>query len=163
MKKSKTLGNILTSILVLSILIGILIYMDSNGGGIDKDFEMLKTEKLEIIADIDKYALYMSSTIGMPFRPNLISKDLINKVEYEWSTDYGKFLDSDVGKIEDVGKKITNDGQKVFWNPRMDEVLSIPKVEIKLKVKDKVTKDVISEASIWLMQDKDGVFTVLEP
>lgn len=113
------------------------------------------TNTISIKTQPDKYALIMSSTIGISLEP--VIND-INNYSIMFTTQNGNFkLWDNSGKITELGKSAKYSNQKIYWTYNDSEKFTENLITV--TVSDKSGK-IVDTKTINLIADKEGFFSV---
>ncbi|KOA18694.1 regulatory protein BlaR1 [Clostridium homopropionicum DSM 5847] len=127
---------------------------------INKFQAFMDSQTFKILVSPEKYALTMSSTIGIKLQPEFVGE--AKTIQYY--TSEGKFagLDISTGKVEEYGKKLTlTYGIPVYWLPLIEEGLGKEgdKATVRIEVYNE-NHNVIAEKEIIIVF-KDGFYAVV--
>jgi hypothetical protein len=113
---------------------------------------------VDICNDIDEYNLNDSSSIGISLEAKFKDEPPEN-IEYDWHTVEGTFVIYNNNKTVKLGKRITNNGEKIYWTGDLDEEFSASANTISLKVKNLDNGKYIANDFITI-KVKDGIYKV---
>lgn len=113
---------------------------------------------VNIYNEIDEYFVN-SSSVGISLEARFDDKTPDN-IELDWYTEEGTFVIEKNAQIQKLGKKVTNNGEKIYWTVDLDEDSSISTFNISLKVKDLDNGKFIANDSITIITTTEGSFKV---
>lgn len=142
------------------VIMGLLLLTSGKTKDINKFQAFMDSQTFKILVSPEKYALTMSSTIGIKLQPEFVGE--AKTIQYY--TSEGKFagLDISTGKVEEYGKKLTlTYGTPVYWLPLIEEGLGKEgdKATVRIEVYNE-NHNVIAEKEIIIVF-KDGFYAVV--
>lgn len=152
------------SIILISILIYLLLGCANNNIQVSNNPENNKKMEVTINSEISEYSPLMSSTPGIPLTIKFKSEETKSNMKFHWITEQGTFLnwEKDKGKINVLGNDIIVNDQKVYWSIDPNSKINKSSFKIYLKIEDSNTSKEISQTSIEVKQNKEGIFSIKE-
>lgn len=114
----------------------------------------------DIYNETTEYSLLDSSAKGIPLEAKIKSDDVPKNIEYHWHAEEGTLMLEKNGEFIELGKEVTNHGEKLYWQVDFDEETNISSFNISLNIIDLDKRKIIGMDSITVGATKDGSFVV---